>query len=127
MGAAANHEDESSPLLPAEAADEKLPPAPAPAPEAVKYCADGVPVVMGEPVAARTVGGVPRESWNSGILSCLGRNDEFCSSDLEVCTCSSTSDQIVPSALNLLEMCVVSRLGIAGRNGCLYTSRDRFT
>jgi hypothetical protein len=123
MGAAANHEDESSPLLPADAAAEKLPPAP----EAAKYCADGVPVVTGEPVAARTVGGGPRESWNSGVLSCLGRNDEFCSSDLEVCTCTSASDHIVPSALNLLEMCVVSRLGIAGRNGCLYSSRDLFT
>ncbi|GJN05741.1 hypothetical protein PR202_ga23402 [Eleusine coracana subsp. coracana] len=89
MGAATNHEEESSPLLPAEAAAEKLPPAPAPAPEATKYCADGVPVVMGEPVAAHTVGGVPRESWNSGILSCLGRNDEFCSSDLEVCLLGS--------------------------------------
>lgn len=94
MGAAVNHEGESSPLLPTEAAGEKVPPAPAP--EAAKYCADGVPVVMGEPVGAHSVGGVPRESWNSGILSCLGRNDEFCSSDLEVCTCPfSTSDRII--------------------------------
>jgi hypothetical protein len=42
---------------------------------------------MGEPVAAHAI---PRESWSSGILSCLGRNDEFCSSDLEVCTCPLT-------------------------------------
>ncbi|TVU21739.1 hypothetical protein EJB05_31396 [Eragrostis curvula] len=91
MGATPNHEEESSPLLRPDAAGEKLAPAPAPAlaPEATKYCADGVPVVMGEPVASRTVGGVPRESWDSGILSCLGRNDEFCSSDLEVCLLGS--------------------------------------
>ncbi|XP_062184543.1 cell number regulator 8-like [Phragmites australis] len=93
MGAAANHEEESSPLLPAAsaAAGQKLPrdPAPSPAPVAVKCCANGVPVVMGEPVAAHAVGGVPRESWDSGILSCLGRNDEFCSSDLEVCLLGS--------------------------------------
>nr|CAB3472070.1 unnamed protein product [Digitaria exilis] len=84
MGAAANnHEEESSPLLPAAVgaavpADEKPPKDPAPEPN--KHYADGVPVVMGEPVAAHAI---PRESWNSGILSCLGRNDEFCSSDLE--------------------------------------------
>ena len=95
MGAAAdNHVEESSPLLPAAVgaaipADEKPPqaPAPAPAPEATKLYADGVPVVIGEPVAAHAI---PRESWSSGILSCLGRNDEFCSSDVEVCTCPLT-------------------------------------
>jgi hypothetical protein len=78
MGAAAdeNHE-EASPLLAPPAADEKpLPPAQDP----VKGCADGVPVVMGEPVAAP-----PRETWDTGLLSCLGRNDQFCSSDVEVC------------------------------------------
>ncbi|XP_062193391.1 cell number regulator 8 isoform X2 [Phragmites australis] len=77
MGAAADNHEESSPLLPT-----------APAPEAAKGCADGFPVVMGEPVASYA-GGVPRESWDSGILSCLGRNDEFCSSDLEVCLIGS--------------------------------------
>lgn len=93
MGAAAdNHEEESSPLLPAAVsaaipADEKPPQAPALAPEATKLYADGVPVVIGEPVAAHAI---PRESWSSGILSCLGRNDEFCSSDVEVCTCPLT-------------------------------------
>ena len=93
MGAAAdNHEEESSPLLPAAVgpaipADEKAPQAPAPSPEAAKLYADGVPVVIGEPVSAHAI---PRESWSSGILSCLGRNDEFCSSDLEVCTCPLT-------------------------------------
>uniref|UniRef100_A0A453EC82 Uncharacterized protein n=1 Tax=Aegilops tauschii subsp. strangulata TaxID=200361 RepID=A0A453EC82_AEGTS len=85
MAAADEHHEEASPLLPPPA-DEKLPPAQDP----VKGCADGVPVVMGEPVAAPD-GAAPRESWDSGILSCLGRNDEFCSSDLEVCTCPSSS------------------------------------
>lgn len=26
-----------------------------------------------------------RAQWNSSLFACLGRNDEFCSSDLEVC------------------------------------------
>ncbi|EMS52685.1 hypothetical protein TRIUR3_09567 [Triticum urartu] len=78
MAAADEHHEEASPLL-APPANEKLPPAQDP----VKGCADGVPVVMGEPVTA-PAGAEPRESWDSGILSCLGRNDEFCSSDLEV-------------------------------------------
>ncbi|XP_047060071.1 cell number regulator 8 [Lolium rigidum] len=84
MGAAAagSHE-EASPLLAPPAADEKpLPPAQDPA----KGCADGVPVVMGEPVAAP-----PREAWDTGLLSCLGRNDQFCSSDVEVCLLGSVA------------------------------------
>ena len=85
MAAADEHHEEASPLLPPPA-DEKLPPAQDP----VKGCADGVPVVMGEPVAA-PAGAAPRESWDSGILSCLGRNDEFCSSDLEVCLLGSVA------------------------------------
>ncbi|KAG8053410.1 hypothetical protein GUJ93_ZPchr0001g30832 [Zizania palustris] len=90
MGAAgdkAKHE-EASPLLPPACSGEKIPPSNPPAPDAAKCCADGVPVVMGEPLAS-PAGGVPRESWNSGVLSCLGRNDEFCSSDLEVCLLGS--------------------------------------
>lgn len=98
MGAAddANHRhEEASPLLPpggggAGAGGKKLNQSPPPSPpEAAKCCADGVPVVMGEPLGAPAP---PRESWNSGVLSCLGRNDEFCSSDVEVCTCMSISD-----------------------------------
>ena len=82
MGAAADdnhgHEEEASPLLAPPPADEKqTPPTQYPA----KGCANGVPVVMGEPVAAP-----PWESWDTGVLSCLGRNDDFCSSDIEVCT-----------------------------------------
>lgn len=37
--------------------------------------------VVGEPLR--------REQWDSGLFSCLGRNDEFCSSDLEVCLLGS--------------------------------------
>lgn len=46
------------------------------------WTVDGLPLghasVMGEPVG--------RGHWDSGLFSCLGRSDEFCSSDLEVCT-----------------------------------------
>lgn len=52
-----------------------------PAAEEYGWTADGLPVshgsVIGEPIG--------RNQWNSGLFSCLGRNDEFCSSDLEVC------------------------------------------
>uniref|UniRef100_A0A0E0JEA5 Cell number regulator 8-like n=1 Tax=Oryza punctata TaxID=4537 RepID=A0A0E0JEA5_ORYPU len=95
MGAADdNHRDEeASPLLPPACAGKKLHQSPPPSPpEAAKCCADGVPVVMGEPLGAPAGGVTRRESWNSGVLSCLGRNDEFCSSDVEVCTCMSISD-----------------------------------
>uniref|UniRef100_A0A0E0MRK5 Cell number regulator 8 n=1 Tax=Oryza rufipogon TaxID=4529 RepID=A0A0E0MRK5_ORYRU len=93
MGAAddANHRhEEASPLLPpggGGGGGKKLHQSPPPSPpEAAKCCADGVPVVMGEPLGAPAP---PRESWNSGVLSCLGRNDEFCSSDVEVCLLGS--------------------------------------
>ena len=33
--------------------------------------------VMGEPMG--------RTQWDSSLFACLGRNDDFCSSDLEVC------------------------------------------
>ncbi|KAK4272893.1 hypothetical protein QN277_021386 [Acacia crassicarpa] len=39
--------------------------------------------VMGEPMG--------RTLWNSSICACLGRNDEFCSSDLEVCLLGSVA------------------------------------
>ncbi|WOL01917.1 cell number regulator 8-like [Canna indica] len=46
-----------------------------------KWHADGLPVpcgsVIGEPVG--------RVKWHSGVFDCFCRNDEFCSSDLEVC------------------------------------------
>ncbi|KAK9168915.1 hypothetical protein Syun_001055 [Stephania yunnanensis] len=51
------------------------------------WTADGLPLghvsVVGEPVA--------RSQWNSSLFACLGRNDEFCSSDLEVCLLGSVA------------------------------------
>uniref|UniRef100_A0A803PB69 Uncharacterized protein n=1 Tax=Cannabis sativa TaxID=3483 RepID=A0A803PB69_CANSA len=45
------------------------------------WTADGLPLghgsVVGEPIR--------RNQWDSSLFACLGRNDEFCSSDLEVC------------------------------------------
>ncbi|PKU60610.1 cell number regulator 8 [Dendrobium catenatum] len=73
-----------------------LAPAVAPAPAvtadcgekvSAKWAAEGVPLtlahgsVIGEPLL--------RDQWDSGLFSCLGRNDEFCSSDLEVCLLGS--------------------------------------
>lgn len=48
------------------------------------WTADGLPFpnVIGEPL--------PRAQWESGLFACLGHNDEFCSSDLEVCEFSFT-------------------------------------
>ncbi|KAJ4704857.1 cell number regulator 8-like [Melia azedarach] len=49
------------------------------------WTADGLPLshgsVMGEPMG--------RTQWDSSLFACLGRNDEFCSSDLEVCLLGS--------------------------------------
>ncbi|XP_010529734.1 PREDICTED: cell number regulator 8 [Tarenaya hassleriana] len=82
--------DESSPLL--EGNDGKMgsdgqTKAVAPATEGYSWTADGLPLshgsVMGEPVE--------RNQWDSGLFSCLGRNDEFCSSDLEVCLLGSVA------------------------------------
>ncbi|KAI7980308.1 Cell number regulator 8 [Camellia lanceoleosa] len=45
------------------------------------WTADGLPLghgnVMGE--------SLHQAQWDSSLFACLGRNDEFCSSDLEVC------------------------------------------
>ncbi|KAK9193041.1 hypothetical protein WN944_003737 [Citrus x changshan-huyou] len=95
------NDSESSPLLTnhhvaAEAEDEKksnvdgktngvkVPPvgkSEAPASAGYDWTANGVPLghgsVMGEPMG--------RSLWDSSLFACLGRNDEFCSSDLEVC------------------------------------------
>ncbi|XP_031398802.1 cell number regulator 8 [Punica granatum] len=94
-----NHE-ESSPLLIKHAAeDEKKTshvaknadeppvkaPAPVPAENGYGWTADGLPLghgsVVGEPME--------RSLWDSSLCACLGRNDEFCSSDLEVCLLGS--------------------------------------
>lgn len=51
------------------------------------WTADGLPLapgsVVGEPMR--------RTPWNSSILACLGRNDDFCGSDLEVCLLGSVA------------------------------------
>ncbi|KAG2690225.1 hypothetical protein I3760_09G177500 [Carya illinoinensis] len=104
--------EESSPLLskqvvegveddvkkaskPIDAKDEKVtvsPAAKAPAPVpgnlgGYGWTANGLPLghgsVVGEPMG--------RTQWNSSIFACLGRNDEFCSSDLEVCLLGSVA------------------------------------
>ncbi|KAJ9184267.1 hypothetical protein P3X46_004011 [Hevea brasiliensis] len=45
------------------------------------WTANGLPLnhasVVGQPMG--------RAQWDSSVFACLGRNDEFCSSDLEVC------------------------------------------
>lgn len=50
--------------------------APPPSAVPIGWPADGMPV--GDPV-------MQRSQWQTGIFSCIGRNDEFYSSDLEVC------------------------------------------
>ncbi|XP_041023548.1 cell number regulator 8 [Juglans microcarpa x Juglans regia] len=104
--------EESSPLLskqvvegveddakkaskPIDAEDEKVTVSPAaktPAPVSGNFgghgwTANGLPLghgsVVGEPMG--------RTQWNSSIFACLGRNDEFCSSDLEVCLLGSVA------------------------------------
>ncbi|XP_048127895.1 cell number regulator 8-like [Rhodamnia argentea] len=96
--------EESSPLLEKEVADDPKKPsqvtnaAAAPPPAAngpvlvpvsggFRWTADGLPLahgsVMGEPME--------RKQWNSCLFACLGRNDEFCSSDLEVCLLGSVA------------------------------------
>uniref|UniRef100_A0A5B7CC82 Putative cell number regulator 8-like n=1 Tax=Davidia involucrata TaxID=16924 RepID=A0A5B7CC82_DAVIN len=51
------------------------------------WTADGLPLgnasVLGEPLG--------RTQWDSSLLACVGRNDEFCSSDLEVCLLGSVA------------------------------------
>ncbi|KAG6697044.1 hypothetical protein I3842_09G180300 [Carya illinoinensis] len=104
--------EESSPLLskqvvegveddakkaskPIDAKDEKVTvspaaKAPAPVPGNLGGCgrtANGLPLghgsVVGEPMG--------RTQWNSSIFYCLGRNDDYCSSDLEVCLLGSVA------------------------------------
>ncbi|GLT92409.1 hypothetical protein SLE2022_102480 [Rubroshorea leprosula] len=52
------------------------------------WTADGLPLAHGSMFGER----IAREQWDSSLMVCLGRNDEFCSSDLEVC-----KPAIVPS------------------------------
>ena len=88
--------EESSPLLNNQAKNEKqsnvvdgkasaVVPPPQKSLAAVGWTANGLPLghgsVMGEPMG--------RTQWDSSLCACLGRNDEFCSSDLEVCLLGS--------------------------------------
>lgn len=54
----------------------------------IGWTADGLPLghasVVGEPMRDRAY-------WDSSLCACLGRNDEFCSSDLEVCLLGSVA------------------------------------
>ncbi|KAI8018803.1 Cell number regulator 8 [Camellia lanceoleosa] len=64
--------------MPAAAAEKHSPPAASGNPN---WTADGLPLghgsVIGEPLR--------RAQWDSSLFAFLGRNAEFCSSDLEVC------------------------------------------
>ncbi|OMO73515.1 hypothetical protein COLO4_27059 [Corchorus olitorius] len=101
-GSSNNDHEESSPLLskPAVGEDQKKKPNDTKSKEATaeevaspKVCAgagcgwtaDGLPLghgsVVGEPMG--------RAQWDSPLCACLGRNDEFCSSDIEVCLLGS--------------------------------------
>ncbi|KAG8500918.1 hypothetical protein CXB51_003007 [Gossypium anomalum] len=51
------------------------------------WTADGLPLVHGS-VVGEPMG---RSQWDSSLLACLGRNDEFCSSDVEVCLLGSVA------------------------------------
>ncbi|MBA0867366.1 hypothetical protein Goshw_029651 [Gossypium schwendimanii] len=51
------------------------------------WTADGLPLVHGS-VVGEPMG---RSQWDSPLLACLGRNDEFCSSDVEVCLLGSVA------------------------------------
>ena len=79
--------EETSPLLhqqqPPKHSDnpEAGPPPPPPPHFPDDWTADGLPVGhssgLGEPMG--------RTPWNSSLCACVGQNDHFCSSDLEVC------------------------------------------
>ncbi|MBA0824174.1 hypothetical protein Goarm_020856 [Gossypium armourianum] len=99
---------ESSPLLSKQVADQDL--KEKPSGKKAKEAAAEVPahpvVAIGDgfgwtadglPLVHRSVVGEPlgRSQWNSSLLACLGRNDEFCSSDIEVCLLGS----LVPCVL----------------------------
>uniref|UniRef100_I1JPK2 Uncharacterized protein n=1 Tax=Glycine max TaxID=3847 RepID=I1JPK2_SOYBN len=74
--------EEASPLLHQPHPQPKSePPTPPETPEfLLGWTADGLPLahasVVGQPMG--------RAPWNSSICACLGQNDHFCSSDLEV-------------------------------------------
>ncbi|XP_039003005.1 cell number regulator 8-like [Hibiscus syriacus] len=51
------------------------------------WTAEGLPLVHGS-VVGEPMG---RSQWDSPLLACLGRNDGFCSSDIEVCLLGSVA------------------------------------
>lgn len=72
--------EEGSPLLPKQeesVKEENIPKQE----EGAGWTVDGLPLGHGNVVGAP----VSRSQWDSPLFACLGRNDEFCSSDLEVC------------------------------------------
>ncbi|XP_008787401.1 cell number regulator 8-like [Phoenix dactylifera] len=89
------NQEEANPLLQPRSdavpkPEESSPPKPPPATAArrpPRWAANEPPVgrgsVVGEPVA--------RNQWSSGLFSCLGRSDEFWSSDLDVCLVGSVA------------------------------------
>ncbi|CAL5334798.1 unnamed protein product [Camellia sinensis] len=83
-----NSDDEKKAPKSAAAPPAKQSPPPPPAAGATYgWTADGLPLghgsVVGEPMR--------RSQWDSSLFACLGRNDEFCSSDLEVCLLGSVA------------------------------------
>jgi len=97
------NQEESSPLLTKEheVIDEKkstklnpITTSPPAAPAAVVggatygWTADGLPALSQGSVVGEPLG---RTHWDSSLFACLGRNDEFCSSDLEVCILGSVA------------------------------------
>ncbi|XP_057513515.1 cell number regulator 8-like [Actinidia eriantha] len=58
-----------------------------PPPQRAASAAYGLPLSHGSVVEEP----MRRAQWDSSLLACLGRNDEFCSSDLEVCLLGSVA------------------------------------
>ncbi|KAH8485235.1 hypothetical protein Peur_071116 [Populus x canadensis] len=85
-----NDGEESSPLLKKNLEDNDKKPAKVSA-DAKTATAEYGCTVNGLPLIHGSVMGEPmgRTQWNSCLFCCLGRNDEFCSSDLEVCLLGS--------------------------------------
>jgi hypothetical protein len=95
---AKNQEEKANPLLPLSPTlteAEKVPTAAAASSENVMEKTDPVGKLAGEgewtaeglPIGHISFVGQPvRNQWSSDLFSCLGRGDEFYSSDLEVCT-----------------------------------------
>lgn len=90
---------ESSPLLPVkdepQAKNENTAAsATVPQPDPEKQSPTAVPMgwtADGLPIRYSVTGEAARSQWDSSLFACLGRNDEFCSSDLEVCLLGSVA------------------------------------